>query len=76
MRGAPLDANPPGASYLSQPRTFTQENTFGNLAQLKGSTRLKTSRASKNFAASAPMATLQVGLAQRNPTWRIAEPGS
>ena len=27
-------ASPPGAHYPSQPRTFTQETTFGNLAQL------------------------------------------
>ena len=26
-------ASLPGASYLSQPRTFTQETTFGNFAQ-------------------------------------------
>ena len=30
----PLDANLPGASYPSQPRSFAQETTFGNLAQL------------------------------------------
>ena len=34
MLGALLDANLPGASYPSQPRTFTQETTFENLAQL------------------------------------------
>ena len=33
MRGALLDANLPDAVYPSQPRTFTQETTFGNLAQ-------------------------------------------
>ena len=32
---APLSgASLPGASYPSQPRTLTQETTFGNLAQL------------------------------------------
>ena len=32
---APLPgASLPGALYPSQPRTFTQETTFGNLAQL------------------------------------------
>ena len=32
---APLPgASLPGALYLSQPRTFTRETTFGNLAQL------------------------------------------
>ena len=32
---APLPgASLPGASYLSQPRTFMQETTFENLAQL------------------------------------------
>ena len=41
---APLpDASLPGTSYPSQPRTSTRETTFGNLAQLQGSTRLKTS---------------------------------
>ena len=30
----PLDANLAGASYPSQPRTSTQETTFGSLAQL------------------------------------------
>ena len=34
MHGALLDANLPDASYPSQPRPFTQETTFGNLAQL------------------------------------------
>ena len=34
MRGAFLDANLPDASYPSQPRTVTQETTFGNLARL------------------------------------------
>ena len=33
MRDAPVDANLPGAWYPSQPRTVTQETTFGNLAQ-------------------------------------------
>ena len=36
-------ASLPGALYLSQPRTSTQETGFGNLAQLCRSTRLKTS---------------------------------
>ena len=33
MHGAVPGASLPGALYLSQPRTFTQETTFGNLAQ-------------------------------------------
>ena len=37
-------ASLPGALHPSQPRTFTQEATFGNLARLKRSTRLKMSR--------------------------------
>ena len=41
---APLPgASLPGAPDPSQPRTFTQETPFGILAQLYGSTRLKTS---------------------------------
>ena len=36
-------ANLPGASYPSQPRTFTQETTFGNLAQLRRSRALSRS---------------------------------
>ena len=47
MLGIPLDANHTSASYPSQPRTSTQETTFGNLARLQGSTRLDTS--SLNF---------------------------